>query len=272
MEDKKKTNNNSTKKVNKTTTSKKQNTNTTKKTSTSKKTTSTKKSTGNSKKTTNSKKSVVAPKEEVKIETKKKIVKPVPKVEEVKNNSIKNEKKINKEINKSVKMMDTASDGTDEIRKLLIIIGAVCAVMLAFYFITEFVIKNKDKSSKDDNQGGIKIEADIQYEKILMGSLFEQNESDYYVYVYDADDIMTDIYSQYISSYNNLSSHLKVYKVDLSEDYNKSYIATESYLSGGNITDIKVTGTTLIRIKDKQISSSYVGSGEIIKKLKELVG
>lgn len=272
MEDKKKTNNNSTKKDNKTTSSKKQSTSTTKKTNTSKKTTSTKKSTGTSKKTTNSKKSVVAPKEEAKkVETKKKEVKTITK-EEVKDNSIKNEKKINKEINKSVKMVDTASDGTDEIRKLLIIIGAVCAVMLAFYFITEVVVKNKDKNSTDDNQGGIKIEADIQYEKILMGSLFEQNESDYYVYVYDKEDVMTEIYSQYISSYNNLSSYLKVYKVDLSEDYNKSYIATESYLSGGNITDIKVTGTTLIRIKDKQISSSYVGSEEIIKKLKELVG
>lgn len=265
MEDKKKTNkttNNSTKKGVKTTTSKKQSTNTNKSTSV-KKTTSTKKSTGTKKDSVSSKKNVVVPKEESKkVETKKVVTK---------NNLKKDEKKINKEINKSVKMMDT-SDSTDEIRKLLIIIGAVCAVMLAFYFITEVVVKNKNKNNSNDNQNDIKIEADIQYEKILMGSLFNQSESDYYVYVYDTDDTMVDLYNQYISSYNNLKEHLKVYKVNLNEDYNKSYIANESYLSGGNIKDIKVTGTTIIRVKDKQISASYEGSEQILKKLKELVG
>ena len=80
---------------------------------------------------------------------------------------------------------------------------------------------------------------------------------------------MLDLYNQYISSYNKLDSHLKVYKVNLSEDFNKSYIGEESHLSGGNI---KVTGTTLIRIKDKEISSSYENSEDITKKLKELVG
>ena len=83
---------------------------------------------------------------------------------------------------------------------------------------------------------------------------------------------MLDLYNQYISSYNKLDSHLKVYKVNLSEDFNKSYIGEESHLSGGNIKDIKVTGTTLIRIKDKEISSSYENSEDITKKLKELVG
>ena len=83
---------------------------------------------------------------------------------------------------------------------------------------------------------------------------------------------MLDLYNQYISSYNKLDSHLKVYKVNLSEDFNKSYIGEESHLSGDNIKDIKVTGTTLIRIKDKEISSSYENSEDITKKLKELVG
>ena len=58
----------------------------------------------------------------------------------------------------------------------------------------------------------------------------------------------------------------------LEKDFNKSYIGEESHLSGGNIKDIKVTGTTLIRIKDKEISSSYENSEDITKKLKELVG
>ena len=271
MEEKKKTNkisSNSTKKTVKTTSSKKSGTTSAKKTSTpaSKKSTATKKV---NTKSTSAKKKAVEPKveskkEDIKIEENKN------KPETIKKDTTKSEKKVNKEINKSVKMMDTSSDSTDEIRKLLIIIGAVCAVMLAFYFITEVVIKNKDKSN--NNQNDIKIEPDIQYEQILMGSLFNQNESDYYVFVYDTEDAMLDLYNQYISSYNNLDSHLKIYKVNLSEDFNKSYIDEESHLSGSNIRDVKVTGTTLIRIKDKGISSSYEGSEQIVNKLKELVG
>lgn len=270
MEEKK-----NTKKTNNSTNKKAKTTATNKKSSTqvSTKKTTTKKAVGTSKastKTTTTKKKVTMPKEEVKVvETKGKETTPVSKKKDEK--IVKDEKRINKEINKSVKMMDTSSDSTDEIRKLLIIIGAVCAVMLAFYFITEVVVKNK-KNSNNNNQNDIKVEPVIQYEQILMGSLFNQNESDYYVFVYDKDDVMLDLYNQYVSSYNKLDSHLKVYKVNLSEDFNKSYIGEESHLSGSNIKDIKVTGTTLIRIKDKEISSSYENSEDITKKLKELVG
>lgn len=155
--------------------------------------------------------------------------------------------------------------GSSEIRKLLIIIGAVCVVMLAFYFITEFVLKNKKDDSKEPE---IKIEPTIQYEQILMGSLFNQNEDDYYVLVYDEDDKLIDIYNQYLQTYKNSEDPVKVYKVNLSEDFNKTYINEESYLYGSDITKIKVTGTTLIRISEKEIYKAFEGYDEIISRLK----
>lgn len=198
-------------------------------------------------------------------------------IKEVNNNDkkIKNNQSV-KENNKKVETInvnkkfqsnnDISGDfGGSEIRKLLIIIGAVCAVMLAFYFITEVVLKNKkDKTIEPD----IKLEPTIQYEQILMGSLFNQNENDYYVFVYDEDDILVDIYNQYLSTYKNSSDPVKVYKVNLSEDFNKSYISEESYLKGSDITKIKVTGTTLIRISDGEIYRAFEGYDEIIGRLK----
>lgn len=157
----------------------------------------------------------------------------------------------------------------DEIRKLLIIIGAVCAVMLSFYFITEFVVKNKKGADNKPNDQ-INIEPDIQYENILMGSLFKQNGSEYYVLAYDEEDILTEIYNQYISTYTKKEGHLNFYKVNLSSDYNKGYIAEESYLSGNDVTKIRVKETTLIRIKDGKIYKTYEGYENIKNKLKSL--
>ena len=170
---------------------------------------------------------------------------------------------------KETKISNDSDFGGDEIRKLLIIIGAVCAVMLAFYFITEVVLKNKDTDTEPDTE--IKIEPEIQYEQILMGSLFIQNDTTYYVFAYDEEDPMLDIYNQYLETYKNSDNEpLNVYKVNLSEDFNKSYVDDESYLEGSDITKIKVTGTTLIRIKNDEVYKYYEGYEEISEKLKSM--
>lgn len=171
---------------------------------------------------------------------------------------------------KNVKAMESADFGGDEIRKLLIIIGAVCAVMLAFYFITEVVVNNKKKEENKDNKPVV-TEPVIQYEEILMGSLLNQNEVDYYVLVYDPEDPMLGIYNTYISSYKASDEPLKVYKVDLSKDYNKSYIAEESYLTGTDVSAVKVKGTTLVRVSAKSVYKSFEGKDAIIGRFKYML-
>lgn len=249
-----------------------------KKTSTSKKvvakkTSTTKANSTKSASTTkvNSTKSVSATKKSVSVKNTNKGInlneeKKAVKVADVKPKVVKNDTKLTLQRPNMYSQNEFAGD---EIRKLLIIIGAVCAVMLSFYFITEFVVKNKKEAdNKPDDQ--INIEPDIQYENILMGSLFKQNGSEYYVFAYDEEDILTEIYNQYISTYTKKDGHLNVYKVNLSSDYNKGYVAEESYLSGDDVTKIRVKETTLIRIKDGKIYKTYEGYENIKNKLKSL--
>ena len=186
------------------------------------------------------------------------------KKEPIKNNELKaSEKKYMDSMN----YKDDADFGGDEIRKLLIIIGAVCAIMLVFYFITDGVVKNKKDKPKEETPE-VKVEPEIDYEHILMGSLFDQDEDSYYVLAYTEDDAFYPVYEAYLEKYNELEDHLKVYKVNLSDGFNKSYIADESYLDGSDIDEIKVTGTTLIRIEEGYIYLSFEGVDEIIGRLK----
>lgn len=168
------------------------------------------------------------------------------------------------------KSMESTDFGGDEIRKLLIIIGAVCAVMLAFYFITEVVVNNKKKEENNDKKPAV-VDPVIQYEEILMGSILNQAEADYYVLAYDPEDPMLSIYNNYISSYKGSDEPLKVYKVDLSKDYNKSYLAEESYLTGTDVSAVKVKGTTLIRVSEKSVYKSFEGKDAIIGRFKYML-
>lgn len=228
------------------------------------KTKSNKKGTASAKKTSTAKKATTT-KKVVKPEVKKDEVKEIKKDTSVKQETIKNEKIPNTKVTES---NDDFSG--DEIRKLLIIIGAVCAVMLSFYFITEFVIKNKkDKSEENDKPV---TEAVIQYEQIVMGELFKQNENDYYVLAFVEDDPMLDVYTNYMKLYSEKEGAAKFYKVNLSDSFNKKYLADEAYVEGSDASKIRVKGTTLIRVKEYAVATSYQDYDAITGKFKRLIG
>ena len=215
------------------------------------------------KKTTTTKK--VAPKIE-KASTIKEVVEQPKKEEKV---EVKKTATPIKEVNVAKPINNDEEFSGNEIRKLLIIIGAVCAVMLSFYFITEFVLKHKKDDDKTDKT---KTEAIIQYEEILMGELFNKGTDEYYVLAYVKDEPYMNLYNDYIKTYNGKEGHKKIYKVDLSNDFNKGYVADEAYLEGGDITKIKVTGTTLIKVIDNKVSYSYQTMEKISDKLQRLIG
>ena len=224
---------------------------------------SNKKGTASAKKTSNAKK-VNNTKKVVKPEVKKDEIKEIKKDTSVKE-TIKEEK-----VSKTKPVENNDDFGGDEIRKLLIIIGAVCAVMLSFYFITEFVIKNKkDKTEETDKPA---TETVIQYEQIVMGEIFKQNENDYYVLAFVEDDPMLDVYTNYMKLYSEKEGAAKFYKVNLSDSFNKKYLADEAYVEGSDASKIRVKGTTLIRVKEYAVATSYQDYDAITGKFKRLIG
>lgn len=191
-------------------------------------------------------------KKTVKVENKKEIKK-VEKKEVVKVEKVKVEEK-NKEI------MPTTNN---EMVKLVKIVLLITAIFLVFYGITLLVTEKKTEETPV-------TEATIQYDEILISSLFEQPNNEYYVLVTKEDDDYLGVYSVYTSKYQSKENKLRLYSANLSSGFNSSYEAEESNLNTTKIEELKLKDSTLLKISNKKIVASYEGSTKIIEHLKNI--
>lgn len=147
-------------------------------------------------------------------------------------------------------------------KSIILIIGIIVALFVAFYFITTIVLKNK--KSED-----IVTESIIKKDNIMFGQLLNRNESEYYVLAYKEDSKFNEIYNNYIKTYNEKEDALSIYKINLSDGFNKSYLAEETNVTD-EINKLTVSDETLFKISDGKIDTYNVGYDEIIETLKEI--
>ena len=174
-----------------------------------------------------------------------------------KSNSKTTTKKVNtkKEIKekvevKKVKKETTSPVTNNEMANLIKIVLVVTAIFLIFYGITTLVT-DKNSNNTTNPEGVV-----IQYDEILLGTLFEQSNSEYYVLVTTEDDYNTQTYSSLVSSYKAKENSLRVYTSNLDNGFNKTYKAEETKISN-NLQELKLKGSALLKIKDKTIVASY---------------
>ena len=202
-----------------------------------------------------------------------------PKVEKEKNVKKENEQKVEntkKDIKKEPKdkqkftKKETVTETNpmvdgNEMKNLLIIVAVVTAIFLIFYGITKIVTENK-KNDNNEQTG----EVFIQYDEILLGTLLEQPNSEYYVLVTKEDDAYVSTYTNILSIYESKQNSIRVYNASLDNAFNKSYEAEESKISD-NLSELKLSGSTLLKIKDKKIVQKYEGSTQIVEHLNSLL-
>lgn len=233
-------------------TNKKKTTNTkktsTKKTSTSKTTSTKKKTTSNTEKKNNVKKVDTNIKTS---EEKKEVVKELPKKETTK--KIKNTNKVS---------------SNDEVKNLIIILAVIVVVFMIVYFIASILSKhNKDYSSIfSSSELGT---AEIQYDKILVGTLLNQSDDIYYALVEGKDDDKITTYEDTITSIREYTKYdYNIYTIDLSDALNKSSVADDASYDS---TNLKFNGTTLVKVNSGEIVKAYTETSEITEVLNKLL-
>ena len=147
--------------------------------------------------------------------------------------------------------------------------GIITIVVVTLLFIGLAVgiaslIKDKQKTTTSSD-------ATIQYSEILLGNLLDQNENTYYVFVYESDDNYINTYNTYLTSYKSKEGALKVYTAALNNGFNKKFLSEEKNLYVSNISDLKVMGTTLLKVEGKKVVEAYDGKDSIISHLKQIV-
>ena len=154
----------------------------------------------------------------------------------------------------------------NEMTKLLILILIVAVIFSIFYIITLFVTK-KDDDAKQTNDENVS-ETVIDYDKILAGNILSQKNTEYYVLVCFKDDSYVDYYKNYLNYYSmNVEGAVPYYFVDINNTLNSSYVFDTSILNVTDAKKFKFSQTTLLRIKEGKVISSYEGYDNISSKL-----
>lgn len=165
--------------------------------------------------------------------------------------------------NNNTERTNVAVEGSmDEVKKMTTILGIIVAVICIFYIITVIVTKNNG-SLKYATHDEI---SEISYDTILASDIFLKNGT-YYVLAYDDSNPYLSLFESYISGYMGLEEHNMVYYVDLNDSFNQKYIGEENSFDKNHLI---FTSTTLLKIKDGNIESTYDSETSILEHLKNL--
>lgn len=155
----------------------------------------------------------------------------------------------------------------DEMKRLIQLILILVLIFVVFYALTVFLIQRK---SNDDILPAEK-EVTIQYNRILLTNLLTQKNEHYYVMASSDDDYSSGLYSVYMNQYSDKEDAIRFYTVDLKDHFNVSFLADESNFTITNISELKISKSTLIEIKDGVIVHYYEGKEAIVNQFKEML-
>ena len=141
---------------------------------------------------------------------------------------------------------------------IYITLGVVGFVFLMFAFTKiktgEWNIFTKENS--------IKYSAEVQATKILCGSILNRTDSEYFVLGFEMQEDSASLYESVIDKYNGSDKKIPLYKLDLSNSRN-NICKSDSLNISNDVTNLKISIPTLLKIKDGKIIVSYTNYDSI---------
>ncbi len=161
-----------------------------------------------------------------------------------------------------IKTNKIVSEEQQEIIRFIKILLIILVFVGGIYFFTKKIVKKEDAKKTTITPG------EISYDKIILGTLLNQNYNEYYVFIYDGNDNKAIYYSALIDLYSQKEDKIKVFWADLSNSLNKKFIANnekEVNKKAQKISDLHVGKYTLIKVTNKKITK-YIDNIDEVKK------
>lgn len=178
-------------------------------------------------------------------------------------------KKHESESAKVEKQLRSRVSSNDEMSRLFKIVLIVTAIFVVFYGVTLLVTKQADEKTNNTTNEENPKTTEIQYDNIMIGTMLNHGGT-YYVLIEQADDIRSAEYTSLIDTIKSADDAPTIYKANLTDSFNKDYLAKEENYYVENIADFRVTGTTLVKVENGKINSVFDNYDAIKNKLKEL--
>lgn len=163
----------------------------------------------------------------------------------------------------------TNTNNDVEYSKIIKITIGIVLVLALTYFVTALV-SGEIKFGKDNDE--VTEETTIQYEEIIAGQILNRNQDEYYVLLFNFTDTFASYYLSLKDTYVENDDALPFYIVDLEKHVNESIVATdenEYKANVSNISDLKVTNPTILKVKNHKVVKNITGRENILKFFEE---
>lgn len=168
---------------------------------------------------------------------------------------------------KKIKQEKYHSEEQTEMIRFIRILIIVVIFVLAIYFLTRIFV-TKDLFNNDNNKETETIEGTINYNVTLIGSMLNKAEDEYYVLIYDTENVRSIYYSGLMSSYARGENALKVYYADLNNELNQKFYDPDNInLETNNISDLRVGDLTLVKVSNGRIAEILGDEEKIAEEL-----
>ena len=166
---------------------------------------------------------------------------------------------------KQKKNMVYKTEEQKEIMQFGIVLLVVVVCILGVYFFSKAFVMDKSLFEVSYNPGV------VNYERVIVGTMFNRPEKDYYVIAYDESSNSAPYYSAISSKYTTESKNaLKVYHLDLDNSLNKDFLIKDGEKSNSKATkpsEVKLGDFTLIKIQNGKIIKYLENISDIEKEL-----
>ncbi len=153
--------------------------------------------------------------------------------------------KMSKKKIKSKKIEVKETENLEQFDSVLKLSVIVILVFVIFYVITGFLTETPKKVRNQDEVIGI-----VQYDEILSGETFNKSHGEYYVLFIDLKSPDATTYNLIASNYKKNMTAIPLYSVDLSKKFNSPFVFEESNKNVSKAADLKISGSTLMKIKN----------------------
>ena len=174
----------------------------------------------------------------------------------------------NKKNNKKIKMEKYETEEQVELKQIIKILIIIIILVIGVYFLTRIFV-TKDLFNKKAEESKT-TPGTINYSTTLIGNMFNKEDKEYYVIMYDTEDLQAAYYSGFISNYSRNTNALNIYFANLNNPLNKRYVtenADEVNINTTNFEEFKVGKLGLIKISEGKITKTLTNEDEISKEL-----
>lgn len=165
---------------------------------------------------------------------------------------------------------NTSTGDTNEIYRMIKIFIGVVIIFLVFYFAYAFFSGEFKKDESEEEKT-----TEFQNVEILAGATFKQSQEEYMVFFVDYEEVDSVLIDLLRSNYNSSAkTKLRTYMVDTSKKINQNYVVSDEKDANKKptgVNNLKVYGTTLIRIKKGKVVKYISGVSEIRKYVESLL-